>query len=111
MFSAGNTTKLYNETKAMIKDNFVYRAYKADGVTVSPGKRSIEIMVEDQYSMVSLISRIAPSPDWFVGVDSFDLCANDGKWMENVVKDLLPWDAGTDDGKEFISSDMFFYTA
>ncbi|KAG0723832.1 Spondin-2 [Chionoecetes opilio] len=32
---------------------------------------------------VSLVSKIVPSPDWFVGVDSFDLC-EDGNWVDNV---------------------------
>lgn len=38
-------------------------------------------------SKVSLISRVVPSPDWFIGVDSFDLCV-EGKWVESVVLDV-----------------------
>lgn len=46
--------------------------------------------------------RIVPSPDWFVGVDSLDLCEG-GRWKEQVVLDLYPHDAGTDSGFTFSS--------
>ena len=44
---------------------------------------------------------LAPSPDWFIGVDSLDLCDN-GKWRESWdVTMLPPWDAGTEEGERF----------
>lgn len=46
--------------------------------------------------------RIVPSPDWFVGIDSLDLC-DGGRWREQVVVDLHPYDAGTDSGFTFSS--------
>lgn len=30
------------------------------------------------------MSRIVPSPDWFIGVDSFDLCVN-GNWIDSIT--------------------------
>lgn len=51
---------------------------------------------------VSFVVRIVPSPDWFVGVDSLDLCEG-GRWKEQVVLDLYPHDAGTDSGFTFSS--------
>ena len=47
---------------------------------------------------------IAPSPDWFVGVDSF-LLRNDGKWIDNQTFELVGWDSGTDSGESFTSED------
>jgi len=47
---------------------------------------------------------LAPSPDWFIGIDSLDMC-NNGTWRESMnVTMLPPWDAGTDDGASFTSS-------
>lgn len=46
--------------------------------------------------------RIVPSPDWFVGVDSLDLCEG-SRWKEQVALDLYPHDAGTDSGFTFSS--------
>ena len=49
---------------------------------------------------------LAPSPDRFVGVDSLDLCDN-GKWRESWnVTMSPPWDAGTDSGLQFQSTNV-----
>ena len=88
---------LYNEVKMMKKPGFVSNVYKTRGVSTPGGYTTTKIMVQNMYSMVSLITMIAPSPDWFVGVDSYDLCGMNG-WKEKVTMDLLPWDAGTEDG-------------
>lgn len=36
------------------------------------------------YLQVSLMSRIIPSPDWFIGIDNFDLCVN-GNWLDSIT--------------------------
>ena len=88
---------MYNEVMMMKKSGFVSNVYKTGRVDTPDGYTSTKIMVQNMYSMVSLITMIAPSPDWFVGVDSYDLCGMDG-WKEKVTMDLLPWDAGTGEG-------------
>ena len=88
---------LYNEVMMMKKPGFVSNVYTTGAVSTPNGYNSTKIMVQNMYSMVSLISMIAPSPDWFVGVDSYDLCGMNG-WKEKVTMYLLPWDAGTEDG-------------
>jgi hypothetical protein len=37
---------------------------------------------------VSLISRIVPSPDWFVGISSYDLCSS-GRWVDHVMIEVI----------------------
>ena len=49
---------------------------------------------------ITLISMIAPSPDWFVGVSGLSLLDENG-WIPNLVVDLRPWDAGTENGFSF----------
>ncbi|TMW52956.1 hypothetical protein DOY81_001989 [Sarcophaga bullata] len=49
---------------------------------------------------VSLMTRIVPSPDWFIGVDSFQLCVG-GSWIDTVTVEMDPLDAGTDNGFTF----------
>lgn len=51
---------------------------------------------------LSFIVRIVPSPDWFVGIDSLNLCEGD-HWKGNISLDLYPYDAGTDSGFTFSS--------
>lgn len=53
-------------------------------------------------SQLSLIVKVIPSPDWFVGVDSLNLCEG-GQWKQEVTFDLHPFDAGTDSGFTFSS--------
>merc|ERR1719507_401414 len=48
--------------------------------------------------LLSLISKIIPSPDWIVGVSMENPCLANGSWVDSRVVDLYPWDAGTDSG-------------
>jgi len=52
------------------------------------------ILAEGELSHLSLAAGIAPSPDWFVGLDSLNLC-QDGVWLEAHAGDLRTFDAGT----------------
>lgn len=54
--------------------------------------------------LVSFVSMIDPSPDWFVGVSGLELCLPNCTWIENKVLELYPWDAGTDSGATYIVS-------
>lgn len=65
-----------------------------DGPTLS-----FPITVTEDHSLVSLATMIAPSPDWFVGIDSLDLRAGD-TFVEEVTLDLYAINAGTEDGDE-----------
>ena len=47
------------------------------------------------HPLVSVLSMVAPSPDWFVGVSNLRLY--DNGWRNRVV-DLYPYDAGTEAG-------------
>ena len=47
------------------------------------------------HPLVSVLSMIAPTPDWFVGVSGVILY--DNGWQNRVVE-LFPYDAGTEDG-------------
>ena len=51
--------------------------------------------VKSSHPLVSVLSMIAPSPDWFVGVSNLSLY--DNGWQNRVV-DLYPYDAGTEEG-------------
>ena len=64
-------------------------------------KTGIHVEVTANFSKVSLITMLAPSPDWFIGINSADLC-NSGKWRESFnITMLPPYDAGTENGTEF----------
>jgi len=49
-----------------------------------------------------VITKIVPSPDWFIGLDSLDLCSQ-GAFIESVITEASPLDGGTDNGFTFTS--------
>lgn len=59
--------------------------------------------VDRKRHLLSLASMFGPSPDWVVGVSGLDLCQKDCTWVESKVIDLLPYDAGTDNGITYMS--------
>lgn len=107
-FQSGKETTLYNELKTVMgKSKYVSDVFKADAKTEPTATRTIIVTAKDMYSKVSFIAMIAPSPDWFVGVDSVELCGSDGKWKEIETAITLPaWDAGTDSGTTFQANNM-----
>lgn len=80
----------------------VHAVFSAPAVPSGTGQTASELEVHPRHSLVSFVVRIVPSPDWFVGVDSLDLCEG-GRWKDQVDLDLRPHDAGTDSGFTFSS--------
>ncbi|HEV7508727.1 MAG TPA: spondin domain-containing protein [Thermoanaerobaculia bacterium] len=64
---------------------------------------SMEMTVDDAHSMASLVAMIAPSPDWFAGVD-VNLMEN-GAWVASKTVDVSAWDSGGDDGTTYLADD------
>ncbi|XP_038214072.1 spondin-1-like isoform X1 [Zerene cesonia] len=81
-------------------DASVYDQFSAPAIGAGSGETSNMIFVDGVHSMVSLICRLIPSPDWFVGVDSLDLCV-DNSWLDQITLDLRPLDAGAASGLTF----------
>ncbi|KAG5316992.1 SPON2 protein, partial [Acromyrmex heyeri] len=59
--------------------------------------------LDGNHTLISIMARINPSPDWFVGVDSFQLCV-EGNWVDTVTVELDPLDGGTDNGFTFTAA-------
>lgn len=78
----------------------VQDVFAAPAVFQGVGSTETILYSDGKHTLVSLISKIVPSPDWFVGLDSFELCVN-GHWINNASIHAGPFDAGTDDGFTF----------
>jgi uncharacterized repeat protein (TIGR01451 family) len=63
-------------------------------VTISP------VTVNRDFPLLTLVTMVAPSPDWFVGVGNLSLLEA-GHWKDKVSIDLFPYDAGTEQGSAF----------
>ena len=62
---------------------------------------TFEITPTSEHPLVTLLSMIGPSPDWFVGVSGRSLLDTQGQWESLLEVDLFPYDAGTEEGTEF----------
>lgn len=70
---------------------------------IRPGNSHITwtVTVEKTAPFISLISMVAPSPDWFVGIDAYPLLDGNNRWKTSLSLPLYPLDAGTDSGSDF----------
>lgn len=97
----GDCSTLKGEIDACVEadkcgEYFRYPCEPFSGTCISEGS----VNVTQGYPYISMMSMVAPSPDWIVGVDSFAMC-KDGYWVPEYSRDLFPIDAGTDGGKTF----------
>jgi len=100
----GQNSVFFEEVQAAINAKQAY--LKIDGPSLNTADGLIEISsveVSKNYPLLSLVSMIAPSPDWIIAVDGVSLI-DQGTWIDEVVVDLYPYDAGTDSGLNYTSA-------
>ncbi|XP_067945663.1 spondin-1-like [Watersipora subatra] len=72
-------------------------------------QRSARFSTDNNRPYMSLLSMVGPSPDWCIGIDSLNMCLENCTWLESVDLELYPWDAGTDGGVTYLSSNLPTY--
>lgn len=60
-----------------------------------------DITVSKDTPLLSSISMVAPSPDWFSGFYDYDARYSKSSWAGEFIILTYPWDAGTEQGDEF----------
>jgi hypothetical protein len=104
MAEFGRTNPLDAEIRAAIASGAAEALFIGPAVDKSPATVTMEVTVSQRHPMFTLVSMIAPSPDWFVGVTALPLFEA-GQWVSERRVALDPWDAGTDSGVTFFSPD------
>lgn len=101
---AGNRATLVSEIEREISQKTVLRAIKgpASAFNSPHNLTDVVVYVNDDYPLVSIITMIAPSSDWFVGVHDLNLCGGQS-FRDRVSRDVFAYDAGTDSGTKFAS--------
>ncbi|MBT8273408.1 MAG: spondin domain-containing protein [Bacteroidia bacterium] len=61
----------------------------------------MDFIVNENFPLLTLATMIAPSPDWFTGINSYSLLDGSNNWKNNVMIDMFPFDAGTEDGTAY----------
>jgi len=93
----GKSSELDADTQGM---DGILDIFAGPAINRGVGTSTSNFFVNSYHPSVSVMSRIVPSPDWFVGVSGLDLC-QDGSWIDHRSIDLQPLDAGTDQGMTF----------
>lgn len=95
----GNTSVLLLEIDSIIREkkalSLIY--FTPPG---SVSAKTASVYCNSEFSFISFISMIAPSPDWFIGVNSFNLYKNE-QWVNDTLIPLYVHDAGTEEGDIF----------
>ncbi|XP_033233699.1 uncharacterized protein mspo [Drosophila pseudoobscura] len=98
--AAATATATGPPTAGAASERSVFDEFSLPAIQLGAGRSEAKVFVDSNHSLVSLMTRIVPSPDWFIGVDSFELCVG-GSWIDTVTVELDPLDAGTDNGFTF----------
>ena len=103
MAETGGTGNLTREIRAHIPGNAL-SVINGRGIG-SPASTTIEgVYVSLDHPLITLVTMIAPSPDWFVGVAGQLLQDEFGQWVDEMEVVLYPYDSGTDDGASYRSA-------
>ena len=58
-----------------------------------------DVVVSEDFPLLTLVSMIAPSPDWMIAINSLNLWDTSlNQWKDTFTVDLFPYDAGTENG-------------
>ena len=105
MAERGQTTPLDEEVQLAIDQGNALQIITGGGIANSPdGAAQAFFTVSQDYPLVTLVTMVAPSPDWFVGVQGLNLMST-SDWLEEKVVTLYAWDSGTDSGTSYQSND------
>ncbi|MCY4157318.1 MAG: spondin domain-containing protein, partial [Gammaproteobacteria bacterium] len=91
----GSTGTLRSEINSNANTDGIISAGSTNNGPISAVSTTFNI--NSSHPLVSVLSMIAPTSDWFVGIDSEPLRQN-GAWRDRVQLDLYPYDAGTENG-------------
>lgn len=105
MAETGRKDPLIEEINTHIVDEVAGRIISGGGISLSPKSISEEFIIQPDFPLVTIVSMLAPSPDWFVAVENVALLEG-GSWVLQKTVPVFIYDAGTDAGTTFQSADV-----
>ncbi len=73
----------------------------AETTNAKCGPTTVSFSIDSAKPLVTLVTMLGPSPDWFVGVNGLSLRGS-GDWLPFLMVDLVPYDGGNFDGLSFV---------
>lgn len=104
----GINTVFNSEVNTSIANGYTEQYINGNSLNSATGTITImELEISENYPLLTLVSMIAPSPDWFIGINSFSLLDVTNNWKTGtIIIDIFPYDAGTDSGIGYESDDL-----
>lgn len=102
MAESGGTRTLVQEIENITRTGAIL-SHNTGRVFNAPGEDTIQMTMARNVPYITVVSMIAPSPDWFIAARNVELYKN-GRWLERVSVPAPLYDAGTDSGPEFTSA-------
>ena len=100
MAEVGNNAKLRAEIAALRGSGAAFGWLDGRIHTLSPGKLVDTVRLDAAHPRLTVVTMIAPSPDWFVALENRNLLV-DGQWVQELSVPAITYDAGTDSGPTF----------
>ncbi|CAI8156690.1 MAG: Uncharacterised protein [Bacteroidota bacterium] len=104
MAETGATGVLVAELNAEISNGKGLKVYTGSGLSGGVGTITIDVDVSPQFPAVSLVTMIAPSPDWYAACVDVNLLDENNVFVTNKTVVGRVYDAGTDNGASFTST-------
>ena len=104
MAELGDKTQLLAEVNRAIQAGQAQYPLSGGGIGFADNRVMLDFEITQTHPRVSLVSMVAPSPTWFVGVSQLPLF-NNQQWVDELTIPLEVYDAGTDSGLSFASPD------
>ncbi len=101
----GGTSKITQELNALISSGFAYEIINGSGLGSGPGTITVnDVNLDSGFPNISLLTMIAPSPDWIASISNFKLTDASDNWIPSIAVDVYATDAGTDGGSTYSSN-------
>ena len=101
MAETGGTTTLKAEIAAAGDKHLSVLEGANNSILATASESLTGVTLTTDHPRVTLLTMVAPSPDWFVGVSGLSMLDNLGGWRESRIVELHPFDAGTEEGAGF----------
>lgn len=81
---------------------FVKSSMGAEGPTLPGNRTTVTVIVDCDHPFITVISMIAPSPDWIVQINNRNMFNTmSGRFTRGMAGTLIAYDAGVDSGRDF----------
>jgi hypothetical protein len=95
----GNNLKMNTEIDGILLKNKAGSKFQIPPPSIT-GTSDSTLKFTTTFPNISFASMIAPSPDWFMGINNVSLFQNN-KWVTDLTLNIKLYDAGTEEGNVF----------